>query len=57
MVQELRDNNIEPTDEYVHEFRVADADGKNRRTGKRGKPVKKCNMHLDIDFMINLDVN
>ena len=54
-IQELKDNNIEPTEEYIHEYQVS-ADGKNKKTGKRGKPVRKINDHLDIDFFLNFEL-
>ena len=50
-IQELKENGITPTEEYIQEFKVSGND-KNKK-GRRGKPVKKVNNHLDIDFLLN----
>ena len=50
-IEELKNNNIEPTEEYIQEFTVTEKD--KEKKGRRGKPVKKVNDHLDIDFLLN----
>lgn len=54
-IKELKDNKIEPSEEYIHEFRVVEGDPRNRKSGRRGKPVKMVNQHLGIDFMLDFN--
>lgn len=54
-IKELKDNKIEPSEEYIHEFRVVEGDPKNKKTGRRGKPIKMVNQHLGIDFMLDFN--
>lgn len=54
-IQELNANNITPSEEYIQEFKYFDDPNNKKRTGRRGKPIKRQNNHLDIDFMLDMN--